>query len=206
MLHKPPNIIKKLFPQVTWDRKGDNNISLTFDDGPHPEVTPMVLDALADSNIQATFFLLGKNVEQQTEVVRMIHDHGHQIGNHTFHHYKLLWQSRNTITEEVIRTEDVIFNITNHRTRLLRPPYGLFDRRVVNLAGQLGYRVVMWSFLSGDFSHDGPDRIIKRVVGNARSGSIVVFHENWKTKNKILPVLSEVIHLLREKGFNFCTL
>ncbi len=203
MFHKPPDIVKKLFPQITWDHRGDHSISLTFDDGPHPEVTPRVLEILADSNIRATFFLIGKQVEDHAGVVRMIHDHGHQIGNHTFHHYRLLWRSRDTIREEISRTEDAVFKIMDHRTTLLRPPYGLFDGRVLDVARQLGYKMVMWNLMSNDFSNEDPNRIIKRVVRNARAGSIVVFHDNWKTKNRLLPVLSEVIHLLQERGLSF---
>jgi peptidoglycan/xylan/chitin deacetylase (PgdA/CDA1 family) len=195
-----------IFPDILWKVEGSKSIFLTFDDGPTAETTPRLLDTLQELGVNGTFFLLGQNAAGNGELVASIHEHGHLIGNHAFKHRRLPLRSGNAIREEILRTEEIIFNITGQRTRMLRPPFGWVDGRVLNVVRELGYKVVLWSILSGDFGEDAPRTVVNRVVRNAQPGSIVVFHDNHKTKSKLIPIVSELIVSLRGRGFGFSNL
>lgn len=175
-------------------------IWLTFDDGPHPEVTPDVLRILREKNARATFFLVGDNVSKYPGIFRMITDDGHTIGNHTYNHLNGWKTPPGEYAENAARCNEFF------TTDLFRPPYGRFTPSQYFLLRKK-YRFILWSVLSGDYSKQiSPEQCLQNVLKYSKEGSIVVFHDSLKAKEKVLYALPRFIDAFREKGFDFVTL
>ena len=200
-LVKTPQFIQKLFPNFTWRIPTDEKvIHLTFDDGPIPEVTPWVLDQLAQHNAKATFFCVGDNVSKHHDVLEMVKKAGHAIGNHTFNHLN------GWLTDNVQYFLNVRRCAHALRSSLFRPPYGRLKPRQGDFL-QRHYRIVMWDVLSGDFDPEiSAEQCLDNVVNNAREGSIVVFHDSLKAWDKLQFVLPKVLKHFSSLGYRFAHL
>lgn len=154
---------------------GSGKIALTFDDGPG-EATPAVLDLLKQAEIRATFFLCGQNVERYPELARRIAEEGHEIGNHTYSHPRLLARTPGKIAYEIERTQQIIAHRTGHTPTLFRPPYGLRWFGLFPILQRNGLTSVMWSLNSLDWKRS-PSQIAARVVNNERPGAIILLHD-----------------------------
>ncbi len=155
----------------------ENKIALTFDDGPHPVYTPIILDILKEYNIHATFFLIGENAQRYPELVRRIQSEGHEIGNHTYCHAKLKENTPEKIREEILNAEDILLQIGDQRPKLLRPPGGLYDRNVCDAAKGLDYDIILWTIDTLDWAHTPVGEIVEKVEKNIRSGDIILCHD-----------------------------
>ncbi len=197
-LVKTPQFIQKLFPNFTWRVPTDEKvIHLTFDDGPIPEVTPWVLDLLAQHNAKATFFCVGDNVRKHPDVLEMVKRAGHAIGNHTYNHLN------GWLTDNVQYFLNVRRCAHELRSSLFRPPYGRMKPRQGEFL-QRHYRIVMWDVLSGDFDPEiSAEQCLDNVLSNAKKGSIIVFHDSLKAWEKLQHVLPKVLAHFSEKGFRF---
>ncbi|MSQ45626.1 MAG: polysaccharide deacetylase family protein [Ignavibacteria bacterium] len=205
MILKTTNIHSKLFPSFIW--KGDEkNIYLTFDDGPHPEATQSVIKVLDKEKIKATFFLIGKNIIKYPNLVSTLVSEGHTIANHSYFHNRTTSFSLSKLKNELKNTDDLLLAHSKSRVKLYRPPYGFFTWNTKNVATQLNYKVCMWTLLSGDFYGWEKDKIINHTIKNITNGSIIVFHDNEKTKNVISQTLQEIIPRLGDMGYKFSTL
>ena len=170
---------------------------LTFDDGPTPEVTTEVLKILKDRNARATFFCIGENVKKHPELFHSIKHEGHAIGNHTFSHLDGWKTPPGEYVENVSRCEE--YFVTN----LFRPPYGRFSLSQYYLLRKK-FKFILWSVLSGDFYRKtSPDQCLAKVLNNAFPGSIIVFHDNFISKEKVLYALPIVLDHFQQKGFRF---
>jgi len=197
-LVKTPQFIQKLFPNFTWRVPTDEKvIHLTFDDGPIPEVTPWVLDILAQHNAKATFFCVGDNVRKHPDVLEMVKKAGHAIGNHTYNHLN------GWLTDNVQYFLNVRRCAHEIRSSLFRPPYGRMKPRQGEFL-QRHYRIVMWDVLSGDFDPEiSAEQCLDNVLSNAKKGSIIVFHDSLKAWEKLQHVLPKVLVHFSERGFRF---
>ncbi|HTX88405.1 MAG TPA: polysaccharide deacetylase family protein [Bacteroidales bacterium] len=179
---------------------GDRVLYLTFDDGPIPEVTPEVLRILKERNAKATFFCVGDNVQKHPDVFDRIVRDGHAAGNHTFNHLDG-WR---TLPGEY--ADNVMHCNTYFRTTLFRPPYGRFTPREFFLLRKQ-FRFILWSVLSGDYHHGtSPEQCLQNVLNYACDGSIIVFHDSLKAKEKVLYALPAVLDHFTGKGFAFKSL
>ena len=182
-----------------WEMpKTTKSVYLSFDDGPHPEITPYVLDVLKKHNAKATFFCIGKNVEAYPDIYRRILDEGHRVGNHTHNHLNSKHTNEKSWLEDVHKAAQWI------DSDLFRPPYGRisrFQEKVLREA-KPGYRTIMWSVLSGDFdiklSASDCIRIIKK---KSNAGSIIVFHDSEKAWPRLEKTLPECLKLFENQGF-----
>ncbi|NUO62545.1 MAG: polysaccharide deacetylase family protein [Gemmatimonadaceae bacterium] len=156
---------------------GDHVVALTFDDGPNPEATPRILDALASSGTTATFFLLGRHVERWPDLARRVADEGHAIGNHGWHHRKLHRLSPSRVREDLELGTKAIVDATGVSPRLFRAPHGFRAPWVTPIAASLGQRTIGWSLGVWDSDRPGVDAIVDRTVGGTRPGSIVLLHD-----------------------------
>jgi peptidoglycan-N-acetylglucosamine deacetylase len=200
---KTPWIIRKIWPHYTWRiETNEPLIYLTFDDGPHPEATPFVLDELGKYNAKATFFCIGKNVERYPDIYQRILDEGHATGNHTQHHMN----GWNVKDEDYLR--DIKQASRSIKSSLFRPPYGRIKatqyRNIATAMDKTDARVIMWSILSGDFDTGLTGKqCAETVTRNAANGSIVVFHDSEKALPRLREALPVCLQILAEKGYRF---
>jgi peptidoglycan/xylan/chitin deacetylase (PgdA/CDA1 family) len=203
-LVKSPWLLKKLYPQLVWNRNRSRKvIYLTFDDGPIPVVTPFVLHTLRQYNAKATFFCIGDNVQRHPEIYKQLLAEGHAIGNHTFNHLKG-WDTPNTLYAENFERADQLLNTT-----LFRPPYGRIKRSQIALlkAAKPNLQIVMWDVLSGDFDVSlKPADCLKGVLKHTESGSIIVFHDSLKAFERLEYALPNALEVWTKEGYCFETL
>ena len=170
------------FQQVGGMRK--RRIHLTFDDGPHPTNTPMLLEELRHAGIQATFFVMGKHIETSLgqELIHRAASDGHQIGNHTYSHPHLTQLTEHQIRYEILKTEQLIGDV-DKGIKILRPPYGAHNSLVDQVARELGYRLVLWNVDTNDRDPKYHERwveyAIKQIV--TQEQSVVLAHDNRTT-------------------------
>ncbi|MBB1287075.1 polysaccharide deacetylase family protein [Flavisolibacter sp. BT320] len=200
---KIPWWVPKLFPQFTWRMPGrEKTVYLTFDDGPHPSITPWVLDQLAAYGAGATFFCIGKNVEQYPNVYLQVLTAGHRTGNHT-HSHPNGWKTESTAYLDDVKRASVYIN-----SDLFRPPYGrIKSGQASRLSGAMdkkNVRVIMWDVLSADFDVTiSPHHCSEIVLKFVRPGSIVVFHDSEKAFPNLKVALPLVLEALSCQGYTF---
>ena len=198
---KTPRWVEKVYSRRTWKIYSEKDeLFLTFDDGPHPEQTAFVLDELKKYNAKATFFCIGKNVLDHPDIYRRIVEEGHAVGNHTQNHLNG-WKTKDAVYLENIRTAQKYID-----SRLFRPPYGKISGFQVNQLLQPGYKLktIMWTVLSADFDVKiTPQQCLQNVLLNAKKGSIIVFHDSEKAKERMRFALPEVLKYFSGKGFQF---
>lgn len=196
MISRVSGIVKLFYRDCIWRRKSkDKVIYLTFDDGPVPEVTPLVLDLLDEYNWKATFFCVGENVQKYPELYQEILKRGHRTGNHTFNHLK----GFSTGTEEYVSNVNKASEYID--SNLLRPPYGKIRfRQKRNLRNK--YDIIMWDLLTRDYNKSlTPEVIMNKIRRLSRKGSIVLFHDSIKARNNMLAVLPRAIEFWNEQGY-----
>ena len=203
-LVKTPSLLKKLYPDCIWDIKTtENEIYLTFDDGPHPRATRFVLHELKKYNAKATFFCIGKNVEEHFDVYKQMILEGHKPGNHTFHHLNGWKTDDKKYLDDIKLAADII------DSEFFRPPYGRatkFQMKALQ-KDKFQLKIVMWDVLSGDFDEKlTPENCYLNVVKNVKPGSVIVFHDSLKALPRLEHALPLVLRFFSEKRFQFKTL
>ena len=198
---KTPFWLKKLYPKCIWGINNvQRNIYLTFDDGPHPTITPIVLEHLKKYQAKATFFCIGQNVEKFPEIYKQIIEEGHAVGNHTHHHLNGWKTDDEKYLTDIVEAKQLI------DSDLFRPPYGRITRFQLAQLRKIKYQlsVIMWTVLSGDFDYNiTKEQCLQNVLKNTKPGSIVVFHDSEKAKEKVLYALPEMLTYFTQKGFGF---
>jgi peptidoglycan-N-acetylglucosamine deacetylase len=162
-------------PGLEWVDRG---VALTFDDGPDPDATPAVLDALDEAGAQATFFLVGEQLLTHDDLGAEVARRGHSVGLHCFHHEAMQGLDRPTALAELQRGLDAIEAATGTRPSLFRPPYGRIGEGASEAASELGLEVVYWSSWGMDWEPLPPDRIADLVTRDLTSGAIVALHDS----------------------------
>ncbi len=155
----------------------DRAVALTFDDGPNPDATPFILDALRERGVKATFFILGRHADQWPALVRRVADEGHAIGNHGWYHRKLHFKSPAYVRDDLTRGTASIEAASGVHPALFRAPHGFRSPWVTSIARSLGQRTVGWSFGVWDSDRPGIETIVKRTVNGAKPGSILLLHD-----------------------------
>ena len=196
-------------------------IALTYDDGPNPPYTDGILDVLAKEHVHATFFLVGRAVAQYPQTVKRMVAQGNAIGNHTWDHVHLVVLPRSAMRSEMQRTDAEIYKIVHIHPRIMRPPFGARDWRVLAEMRKLGYTVVMWSVpLPRDWEYPTSQTIANRVIPRVKDGSIIVLHDGNRgqlcaarqiaphvcDRNQDIDATRLVIEGLKAKGFRFVTI
>lgn len=200
-LIRPPKVYRWLYSKAVFRlNQQEKVVYLTFDDGPHVEATPAVLDVLQKQDVKATFFLLGKNALAHPELVSKMKEQGHVIGNHGMNHLNG-WQ---TATD--VYTKDVLDGKQITGSSLFRPAYGKLSLAQYNRLKETE-TIVFWDVISGDFDQQiDEQRVVSNVLKNVRSGSIIVMHDSKKAMNNLIGSLNEIVEKLKQEGFCFRTL
>lgn len=172
-------------------KKTDQRIcALTFDDGPHPEFTPKILEILNREGLQATFFIIGTRVAGNEHLLREMDSRGHLIGNHSWSHSSWFdFFPARRMQRELIHTASVISEITGKQSRLFRPPFGVINPMVSKAVTRLNYHVIGWSVRSYDTLHKDPQKIVAQIGNKLRPGSVILLHDH-------LPYSAEILELL----------
>ena len=198
---KTPWLLKKFYPECIWDIKTKEKVlHLTFDDGPHPVATPFVLEELKKYNAKATFFCIGKRVEEHFDIYKKIIAEGHAVGNHTYDHLNG-WKVKDGVYLDNISKAKKIID-----SNLFRPPYGRITKfQLKQLSGEkYKLKPIMWSVLSGDFDKDvSGEECYHTIVKNAKQGAVVVFHDSEKAFDNLGYSLPLVLKYFKEQGFEF---
>jgi peptidoglycan/xylan/chitin deacetylase (PgdA/CDA1 family) len=190
--------LQKIYSSCIWKvHTAENKIYLTFDDGPHPHITPFVLNTLKQYNAKATFFCIGNNVKKYGNVYDHILAEGHSIGNHTFNHINGWHVGNYDYMKEITLAAQLI------NTNLFRPPYGRISRKQIKLL-KADMQVIMWTVLSGDFDvHLSKEKCLQNVIHYTTNGSIVVFHDSKKAFDRLQFALPKTLEYFANKGFSF---
>ena len=162
---------------ITRLRSTGLSVALTFDDGPNPEATPLILDALEARGVRATFFILGRHAEQWPDLVKRVVDAGHAIGNHGYFHRKLHFKSPSYVRTDLTLGTQAIERASGYHPRFFRAPHGFRSPWVTSIARSLGQRTVGWSFGVWDSDRPGADVIVDRILSKTEPGSILLLHD-----------------------------
>lgn len=199
-LVKTPRLLKALYSQCIWHINDHaNSVYLTFDDGPHPTITPFVLKQLEHYRARATFFCIGKNVEANPAVFERIIDAGHAVGNHTHNHLNG-WKTPNLQYFRNIRKAERYI-----QSNIFRPPYGriTYSQALGLQKMSPAMRIIMWDVLSGDFDTElSPEDCLHNLISTVRAGSIIVFHDSEKAWDRLEFALPRFLAHCREMGWN----
>jgi len=193
-LFRPPRWIDRFYPGSTWRFFVSRPVVfLTFDDGPHPDITPFVLDELKKHDMKATFFCVGENMKRYPGIIERILSEGHAIGNHTMRHTKGSAVTDAVYFDSVNDFQDV------YPAVLFRPPYGK-TRRSQRKHLSTRFRIVMWSWLSYDYDKNVPVERILKMAKSIRKGDIIVLHDNPKIMERQRELLPRLLELIEGKG------
>ena len=222
-----PKILRLFYPSFLWEMpKGEKKLYLTFDDGPHPTITPQVLEILKKFNAKATFFCIGNNVNKYKDTFELIKKEGHAVGNHTFNHERG-WKTKTKDYINSVEQADALI-----QSPLFRPPHGRIKSSQIRAIKKLRnsksqnlrsleikdkskllkfessripeFKIVAWTVISYDWDKSlSPEDCFNNVIKNAADGSIIVFHDSEKAVNNMIPALTKVLEYYSERGFTF---
>ncbi len=201
------------YPSLLWQmpKTGEKTVYLTFDDGPHPLITPKVLEILRRYNAKATFFCIGNNVKKYPNTFELIKKEGHAVGTHTFNHENGWKTATNDYVKSVLDSNALI------HSNLFRPPHGKTkhsqlkklkalnlktDSQLSTLNSQL--KIVAWTVIAYDWDHAlSPEQVYQNVVRNAGDGAIITFHDSLKAYNNMISALPRILEYYNNKGYSF---
>ncbi|MFA4016677.1 MAG: hypothetical protein RUDDFDWM_001787 [Candidatus Fervidibacterota bacterium] len=192
---------------VSHHAEADKLVALTFDDGPDPRWTPLVLEALKQYKVRATFFIIGKQAELYPELVKRIYSEGHELGNHTYSHPKHMQkESFEELRKEIERCNEVIERITGVRPKLFRPPMGLLNYLIHTAAQVEGLTVVYWTVSADHQDAPTPQAMVERVMRLIHPFAIILMHDGrTKERWKDVKALPMIIEGLKKRGYQFVT-
>lgn len=200
-LYNPPVLLKKIFNDFSWNTI-NQKVLLTFDDGPNPGTTEVILKKLSDEKIKVLFFCVGNNVQKYPELVNQIKAEGHSFGNHTFNHKTLNKLSIEEKVQEIFSVNKLFQEKFNIKIKYFRPPHGRFQLSTDRLLKKFGLKNVMWSLLTYDYKNDLS--IVKFAVEKyLKQNSIIVLHDSKKSKEIINDSISFIADEVRKNNYQF---
>lgn len=174
-------------------------VAITFDDGPHPICTMELLQGLAERDVKATFFVTGMRSEQHPEILQRMQEGGHLIGNHTYTHLQLTAGNREQFKQELVKTNEIIEEITGSVVEYVRPPYGCWDK---SLEQELSMLPVLWTVDPKDWCCADAGKVTKRILSKVQDGDIILLHDSFDTS---VAAALQVIDALQDMGYQFVT-
>jgi len=190
--------------------RGSRQIALTFDDGPNDPHTLRLLEVLARHGVQATFFLIGRYVQQRPDIAREIARAGHVIGNHTFTHPLLIFKSETEIRQELIQCRSALQDAVGQHSNLFRPPFGGRRPAVLRVARELGLAPVMWNVTGYDWKAPPAEAIERKVAKQIRGGDVILLHDGGHKqmgadRSNTVSATDHLITRYKSEGYDFFT-
>lgn len=197
LISHPPKFLQRVYSSLIWNiPNNDKGVYLTFDDGPTPKVTELVLDLLQEYNAKATFFCLGKNVKKHNDIYNRILREGHRVGNHSQNHLNG-WKSNNSFY-----VKDALLSSQYIKSNLYRPPYGKINTQQIRRLKKR-FQIIMWSILTRDYDQKiSKEKCLSIAATNLKSGSILVFHDSIKAERNMIFALKGVLEYCQENKLN----
>jgi peptidoglycan-N-acetylglucosamine deacetylase len=191
--------------------RGTKQIALTYDDGPNDPHTLHLLDVLARQNVRATFFLIGRYVQQRPEIARQIAASGHVVGNHTFTHPVLIFKSAAEIRQEISGCRAALQDAIGEHSDLFRPPFGGRRPAVLRIARELGLEPVMWNLTGYDWNAPPAAVIEQKVAKRIRGGDVILLHDGGHKfmgadRAQTVLVTDRLIQRYKAEGYEFVTI
>lgn len=189
---------------VIYNNKNNSmKIALTFDDGPHPGQTKRILDILDKYNIKATFFVVGVNIDNYGKHLQDVVSRGHEIGNHTNTHPKVSALDYSALKNEFSKCQSKINDLCDYRSKLIRPPEGLIDTSIKDIAKEMDCKVILWDIDTRDWAQTPPQKIADHVVNKISSGDIILMHDYIGKNSPTAEALELFIPKLLDMGYKF---
>lgn len=176
-------------------------VALTFDDGPYQGSTAKILDVLKSEKVHATFFIIGKHIDEHPSLVRRMLNEGHEVGNHTYDHQRLDQLSAANAEAELRDCESAFGRATGSKMFLMRPPGMRFNNQVLSVCQDMDYVTVHWNVAVGDFEEIGAPTIVARVLKQVKNGSVILLHDCPQTAE----ALPAILRAIKAQGFRFQT-
>ncbi len=181
-------------------------VAITFDDGPDPKYTPLLLETLHEEGVKATFFVLGNQAEKAPQILSWMNKAGHEIGNHGYAHPDIKKLKRAEIYQQIKRAEKVIVSATGVRPICYRPPGGVVTPSVLKATYEAGYELVHWSVDSKDWKKNRTAEVITgSIKDKVGAGDIVLFHDGGVNQAESVKALVTLLHDLKKEGYRFVT-
>ncbi|HOG01022.1 MAG TPA: polysaccharide deacetylase family protein [Clostridia bacterium] len=189
-------------PANAKEEPGIKYVALTFDDGPSSSNTPKTLDMLKKYGVRATFFVLGSRVKGNEALLGRMVDEGHEIGSHAYSHKRLTSLSIESVEYEMQRTNSLVYAACGVTPRLMRPPYGSRNARVLACLAEMGFPCVLWSIDPEDWKATSARAVRDYVVARAKNGSIILMHD---LKSTSVAAAEMIVKDLLARGYVFVT-
>ncbi|MGG4401175.1 polysaccharide deacetylase family protein [Paenibacillus amylolyticus] len=181
-------------------------VAFTFDDGPHPVYTPQVLEIFRRAGGQATFFMIGQEMENHPEIAAEVHREGHEIANHTYTHPNLTELTLEEAGEELQRAENLVQKVTGQPARCFRPPYFGVNDDILSLAAERGYRTI--GAVNGDakdWDNPGVEHILEHTRSVVKPGSVLIFHDGYGERSQTVEAVGVLVEELVAEGYRLVT-
>jgi peptidoglycan-N-acetylglucosamine deacetylase len=190
--------------------QGTKQIALTFDDGPNDPHTSNLLDVLSRHNVPATFFMIGRYVQQRPDIALRVKDRGHVIANHTFTHPFLSLEPLAKVAKELEQCRDALTSAVGEHSNLFRPPWGARRPGVLRTARRLGFEPIMWSVTGFDWNARSAESIEKKVTRQVRGGDVILLHDGGHKafgtdRSYTVKAVEALVQLYHAEGFEFVT-
>jgi peptidoglycan/xylan/chitin deacetylase (PgdA/CDA1 family) len=198
-------LISKSTIPVETEGKGPPQVALTFDDGPHPDWTPKLLDVLKKEKVKATFFVVGSMAEHYPNLVRREVADGMAVGDHSWTHPHLAGRDHEFVDGQLRRTRDVLKNL-GADVSVFRPPYGSYNPSTVAQASSLKMRTIIWSIDPADYRRPSSDTIVRRIMNQLKPGAIILMHDGGGDRSNTVAAVSTLIEQIRKRGYGFSVL
>ncbi|MDW7681660.1 MAG: polysaccharide deacetylase family protein [bacterium] len=197
-----PKLVQKLFPDIVWFIPNrENQVFLTFDDGPHPIYTVQILKILHQHNTRASFFVLAQKALLHPEIINQIFHQGHTVGLHGYDHQSLLLKPASAISAELTKCQKIFMEVTDRNARFFRPPFGQFSPTLVKLSHQLNLQIVLWRIMTYDFDPNfNQNAILQMIKKRIKSGDVIVLHDGHENSHRSVDLVEQLVILIKKIG------